>query len=116
MEAVWSPCAECVGSLTSSIHHLPLIHPGDSPTEASHAMTAASESEWTTRKKRIDPILQACGWEVVSFRPERPLTAYTHHAAREVPTANGPADYALVVDGRLLGVVEAKKLTLGPQN
>ena len=26
------------------------------------------------------------------------------------------ADYALVVDGQLLGVVEAKKVTLGPQN
>src|SRR5207247_2586024 len=27
----------------------------------------------------------------------------------------GPADYALCLDGRILGVVEAKKITLGPQ-
>jgi type I restriction enzyme, R subunit len=29
---------------------------------------------------------------------------------------NVPADYALVMDGRLVGVVGAKKLTVGPQN
>jgi type I restriction enzyme R subunit len=34
----------------------------------------------------------------------------------DYPTANGPADYALFVDGRILGIVEAKKLSLGPQN
>jgi type I restriction enzyme R subunit len=34
----------------------------------------------------------------------------------EYPTATGPADYALVMDGRVVGVVEAKKLTVGPQN
>src|SRR5262249_7007323 len=32
------------------------------------------------------------------------------------PTASGPADYALFVGGRPLGIVEAKKVTLGPQN
>ena len=36
-------------------------------------------------------------------------------AVEEFETANGPADYALCVDGKILGVVEAKKLTLGPQ-
>jgi type I restriction enzyme, R subunit len=37
-------------------------------------------------------------------------------AIEEYPTHNGPADYALCVGGRILGIVEAKKLTLGPQN
>jgi type I restriction enzyme, R subunit len=73
------------------------------------------ESERQTRKRRIDPMLTACGWSVVPFDPAKPLTYYSHHAVEEFPTANGPADYALVVDGQLLGVVEAKKLTLGPQ-
>ena len=45
-----------------------------------------------------------------------PALAYDHHAVTEYPTDNGPADYALFVAGRLLGIVEAKKLTLGPQN
>jgi len=81
-------------------------------------MTAnpATENERRTRRARIDPRLRACGWQIVSFDHRTSLSAYGHHAIEEYPTANGPADYALVVDGQLLGVVEAKKVTLGPQN
>jgi type I restriction enzyme R subunit len=74
------------------------------------------ESERRTRQARIDPKLRACGWTVVPFNPGKKLSAYDRHAVTEFPTTNGPADYALVVDGQLLGVVEAKKLSLGPQN
>lgn len=76
---------------------------------------SSHESEWLTRKKRIDPKLNALGWEVVPFVEGHELSEYSHHAIEEYPTANGPADYALVVSGQLLGVVEAKKLSLGPQ-
>lgn len=81
-------------------------------------MTAehSSESERRTRESRIDPRLKAWGWEIAPFDSGRPLAGYRRHAIEEYPTANGPADYALVVDGQLLGVVEAKKVTLGPQN
>src|SRR5260221_399329 len=75
-----------------------------------------SENERQTRRSRIDPRLRSCGWEIVPFDASRGLSGYRHHAIEEYPTANGPADYALVVDGALLGVVEAKKVTLGPQN
>jgi type I restriction enzyme R subunit len=37
-------------------------------------------------------------------------------AVQELPTANGPADYGLFVAGRLLGIVEAKKVGVNPQN
>jgi type I restriction enzyme R subunit len=40
---------------------------------------------------------------------------YARDAVEEFDTDNGPADYALCGDGELLGVVEAKKLSLGPQ-
>ena len=40
---------------------------------------------------------------------------FTRHAVEEYPTANGPADYALFVEGRLLGILEAKKVTVNPQ-
>jgi type I restriction enzyme R subunit len=76
----------------------------------------SSESERRTRRSRIDPRLKQWGWEVTPFSPARALSGYRRHAIEEFPTANGPADYALVVDGKLLGVVEAKKVTLGPQN
>lgn len=75
-----------------------------------------TESERRTRRDRIDPKLRAWGWEIAPFEPARSLSKYRRAAIEEYPTANGPADYALVVDGRLVGVVEAKKVTLGPQN
>ena len=77
------------------------------------------KSEWLTRKRLIDPRLIAAGWRIVSereFDPQKPLTAYDRCAIEEYPTENGPADYALCVEDQILGIVEAKKLTLGPQN
>jgi type I restriction enzyme, R subunit len=66
-------------------------------------------SEWLTRKRRIDPVLNGLGWN---------LRAAGSGAFRleEYETANGPADYALGIDDKIVGIVEAKKLTLGPQN
>src|SRR5258706_13986050 len=65
------------------------------------------ESEWKTRKKRIDPKLDAAGWRLRGRDARR---------TEEEETANGPADYALWLNKDIVGVVEAKKLTVGPQN
>jgi type I restriction enzyme R subunit len=73
-------------------------------------------SEGQTRKQLIDPRLRAAGWKIVTFDESKPLTEYNFCAIKEYPTANGPADYALCINGQILGIVEAKKLTLGPQN
>ncbi len=76
----------------------------------------SSELERQTRKRRIDPRLKAAGWRVVPFVQSKPLEDYGAGAAvEEFETANGPADYALCDDGQVLGVVEAKKVSLGPQ-
>lgn len=74
------------------------------------------ESEGATRRRRIDPLLIQQGWIIVPYVPGYPTAAYSHHAVAEYPTVNGPADYALFVDGILLGIIEAKRLTLGPQS
>jgi len=74
------------------------------------------ESEWLTRKKRIDTKLKNIGWTIVKYDDAISIESYTSHAICEYPTANGPADYALVVDGKILGLIEAKKVSLGPQN
>ena len=74
------------------------------------------ESERQTRKKRIDPLLKAAGWKIARFEEGMDLTAYNNTALEEYQTDNGPADYALVVDGKILAVIEAKKVSLGPQN
>lgn len=74
------------------------------------------ESERQTRARRIDPKLKSSGWQIAPYEAARPLSWYSDTAVEEYPTSNGPADYGLCVDSRLLGIVEAKKLTLGPQN
>lgn len=68
------------------------------------------ESERSTRASRIDPKLRAQGWRIVPYEETKLLAAYDRCAIKEFPTANGPVDYALCVDGRILGLVEAKKL------
>lgn len=74
-----------------------------------------AHSEWLTRKRLIDPTLEGCGWTVVPFDSATLTRQADCCAISEYPTANGPADYALATDGKVLGIVEAKKLTLGPQ-
>jgi type I restriction enzyme R subunit len=74
------------------------------------------ELEWKTRRQRIDPKLVALGWTVTRYRPDLALARLDNCVLTEYPTANGPADYAFVVDGRVLGIMEAKRVTLGPQN
>lgn len=74
------------------------------------------ESEKITRKKRIDQQLKAAGWLIIPYTEGMDLTILTNHAIEELQTNNGPADYALVVNGKLLGVVEAKKLEVGAAN
>jgi type I restriction enzyme R subunit len=72
------------------------------------------ESEKATRRQRVDPRLKMAGWSVVDT--DSPTCANGERlAVREFETANGPADYALFDGGQPIGVVEAKKLTLGPQ-
>src|SRR5216110_1275945 len=75
-----------------------------------------TEAEWLTRKSRIDARLKQKGWRLVRFTPALNLKALDGTAVEELPTANGPADYALFVKGQLLGIIEAKKVTVNPQN
>lgn len=69
-----------------------------------------TESEQATRRKRIDPALKRAGWSISSSASDTGTVA-----VEEFPTDMGPADYVMAVNGRLLAVVEAKKVTLGPQ-
>lgn len=71
------------------------------------------EPEAQTRLKRIDPKLRSAGWSVVPFAGRRPIEQAV--AIEEYETDLGPADYVLADRAQLLGVVEAKKLTVGPQ-
>ncbi len=72
------------------------------------------ESEQLTRKRRIDPRLRAAGRSIAPFRLGMPTTPPRATAVEEWPTQAGPADYALCDSAAVRGVVEAKKLTVGP--
>jgi len=76
------------------------------------------EPEWLTRKKRIDTKLRSLepAWKIIPYKEGMDLSGLNCHAVEEFPTANGPADYALFVDGCLLGILEAKRVTVSPQN
>lgn len=71
-------------------------------------------NEWATRRQLIEKMLQGCGWlKMVNFTKG---AKYDTCAVREYETTNGPADYVLFVDGEALGIVEAKKVAIPPQN
>jgi len=74
-------------------------------------MTPESESQ--TRKRRIDTKLDARGWRAP---PNGATPLKGAYRLPEIETTTGPADYGLYSDRGLIGIVEAKKLTLGPQN
>ena len=76
------------------------------------------ELEWQTRRDRINKKLRALkpAWNIIKFREGLDVSALDCHAVEEYPTGNGPADYALFVKGKLLGIIEAKRVKVGPQN
>ena len=76
------------------------------------------ESEAFTRKKRIDTRLTSSllKWDIIHYAKVSESTVLSAHAVEEYPTETGPADYALFVQGKLLGIVEAKKLAVGAEN
>jgi type I restriction enzyme R subunit len=77
-------------------------------------MPQKREDEWTTRRKRVDKALRESGWtRIVDFVKG---AKYTDEAVREYETTEGPADYVLFHNGEAIAAVEAKKVTIGPQN
>ena len=61
------------------------------------------ESEAKTRKKRIDKKLKALNWKIIAHKEGLDTSSLSAHAVEEYPTKTGPADYALFVEGKLLG-------------
>lgn len=74
------------------------------------------KSERQIRKEKIDIQLRNSGWTILPYKNDLLSLSLTRHAVEEFPTRNGPADYALFVNGKLLGIIEAKKTEINPQN
>jgi len=49
----------------------------------------AYESEWLTRKRRIDSRLKAAGWDIVRFSQDMLVNTLDRVAVEELPTAPG---------------------------
>ncbi len=80
-----------------------------------HLTDVNKELEWKTRKERIDTKLVSLGWKIIKYKSIVDRGSLSNHAVYEYETATGPADYALFVDGQLLGFMEAKKVSTNPQ-
>ncbi|MER7899732.1 DEAD/DEAH box helicase family protein [Streptomyces sp. NPDC096046] len=59
-------------------------------------------------RKKIDAMLSRAGWVIQDKADANPL-ADTGVAIREFTLATGRADYVLYVDGKIVGVIEAKR-------
>jgi len=55
-------------------------------------------------------------WTIIPNKAVSDLSTLTAHAVEEYPTLTGPADYALFVEGQLLGIIEAKKSSVGAES
>ena len=60
----------------------------------------------------IDKKLEQSGWVIQNFAQVN-IGAALGVAVREYPTNTGPVDYALFIDGEPVGVIEAKKSSIG---
>lgn len=60
----------------------------------------------------IDKKLEQSGWIIQNFAQVN-IGAALGVAVREYPTNTGPVDYALFIDGEPVGVIEAKKSSIG---
>ena len=91
------------------------VHVGQEEKKQRVIMT---ESEKITRKKRIDTRLKSplLNWTIIPHKDGLNTSSLDSHAVEEYPTKTGPADYALFVNGQLLGIIEAKKITVGAEN
>lgn len=59
-------------------------------------------------RDNIDRQLNACGW-IIQNKKQMNLKAWLGVAVREYQTNAGPADYILFVDGKPVGIIEAKR-------
>ncbi len=74
-------------------------------------------NEKTTREQWIDAKLIAAGWtKIVDFSESLDLASLHKVAVCELPTDDGFADYVLYLHGKPYVIVEAKKISLNPQN
>src|SRR3954453_21894906 len=71
--------------------------------EASHRLSPEQRA-----RVRIDAMLEAAGWELQDYSGQPDFRSSPGVAVREFMTPEGPVDYLLVADGKIVGSIEAK--------
>jgi type I restriction enzyme, R subunit len=71
-------------------------------------MSSLNQNPEQIARDRIDRQLTACGWILQKYK-QKNVFAGVGVAITEYPTETGPADYALFVDGKPVGIIEAKR-------
>jgi type I restriction enzyme R subunit len=74
--------------------------------------TPANQNPEQKARDQIDTQLRACGWAIQDKNAFNPNEG-EGQAVREYTTDSGPADYVLFLDRKPVGVIEAKKESLG---
>ncbi len=69
----------------------------------------ANQNPEQIARDEIDKQLIDCGW-VIQHKSKISLSANLGVAVREYSTEVGPADYVLFVDGKPVGIIEAKRV------
>ena len=82
------------------------------PTPEEIARLSPNQNSEQVARDAIDAQLRAAGWSVQS-KDAIDFRSGDGQAVREYVTDTGPADYVLFLDGKPVGVIEAKKETLG---
>lgn len=73
-----------------------------------HNLKTLNQNPEQLARDRIDADLHRCGW-VIQGKNQINLKAAIGVAVREYQTDIGPADYVLFVDGKPIGIIEAKR-------
>lgn len=71
-------------------------------------MAGENQTPEEIARNRIDTMLQNAGW-IIQNKNIIDFSASTGVAVREYPTEVGPADYVLFINGKPVGIVEAKR-------
>ncbi|MAG07377.1 restriction endonuclease subunit R [Candidatus Pacearchaeota archaeon] len=76
-------------------------------------MVYSLKPEDKARHEKINPLLEECGWEIQNYHDANPNSA-KGVAVEYFPMGMvGEADYVLFVNGKAIGIIEAKKLSEG---
>ncbi len=67
-------------------------------------------------RDKIDQWLKGAGWRVVRYDRSQAGDHTRADAIEEYPTDSGPGDYLLMLDGKLVANIEAKKQEVSPEN